>query len=155
MNTRLPSTVLVLLCASAAVAAEGVQAQSPAEPAPPAAADTFTYNPEGRRDPFVSLVARGSDRRGSTSRTGGALSDLAVDDLSIRGIVKTPSGLVAMIQAPDGKTHLARPGDRLLDGTVKSVALDGIVVLQEVHDPLSVVKEREVRKLLRGIEEGK
>jgi len=154
MRTWLPSALLAVVCGGVAALAALAAAQTPAEATAASAAETFTYKPDGRRDPFVSLVSRGSEGRG-TSQGGRTLTDLAVDDVSVRGIVKTPSGLVAMVQAPDGKTHLARPGDRLLDGTVKTVSLEGMVVLQEVRDPLSLVKEREVRKLLRGIEEGK
>jgi hypothetical protein len=37
----------------------------------------------------------------------------------------------------------------LFDGTVKAVTADAIVILQNVSDPLSLAKTREVRKLLR------
>jgi hypothetical protein len=30
-----------------------------------------------------------------------------------------------------------------------------LIVIQEVNDPLSLVKQREVRKLLRSLEDGK
>jgi Tfp pilus assembly protein PilP len=166
MNIRLPGIALLVLGSAMVLATAGIIAQAPApaaapqalpatEVAPAIAAETFTYNAEGRRDPFVSLVARNSagDRR--TSGSGEGLDNLAVDDLSVRGVVQTPQGLVAMVQAPDGRTYLARRHDHLLDGTVKAVTLQGLVILQEVSDPLSLVKEKEVQKLLRGIEEGK
>ena len=80
---------------------------------------------------------------------------LSVDELSVRGIVASPSGLVAMVQGPDKKTFLVRPNDKLLDGVVKSISAEGLVILQEVNDPLSLVKQKEVRKMLHGNEEGK
>ena len=46
------------------------------------------------------------------------------------------------------------PGDKLLDGTIQvDHARRGSIVVQEVNDPLSLVKQREVRKLLRSLEE--
>ena len=42
-----------------------------------------------------------------------------------------------------------------LDGTIKTVTLQGLIVIQEVKDPLSLVKQREVRKLLRSLEDAK
>ena len=44
---------------------------------------------------------------------------------------------------------------RLLDGVIRSVTPQGIVIMQEVNDPLSLVKQREVRKGLRTSEDGK
>lgn len=47
------------------------------------------------------------------------------------------------------------PGDKLLDGTIKAITPQGLVVVQEVNDPLSLVKQREIRKLLRSLEDAK
>ena len=137
----------------APAAPPAAQAQAPAPPPP---ADTFTYNPDGRRDPFVSLLTKGGERH--VPRPGQDLegvAGLAVDELTVRGIVTSPSGLVAMVQSPDKKTYLVRQNDKLLDGVVKSVTPEGLVILQEVNDPLSLVKQKEVRKMLHGNEEGK
>jgi Tfp pilus assembly protein PilP len=138
----------------------GAQASSPSDPNPPAAQprapETFIYKAEGRRDPFVSLVSRGTDRkyeRGGDRPAG--LAGLATDELSVRGILRSRNGLLAMVQSPDGKNHVLRVNNKLLDGTVKAVTTQGVIILQDVSDPLSVVKQREVRKLLRGAEEGK
>jgi hypothetical protein len=57
-----------------------------------------------------------------------------------------------MVQGPDGKTFLIRSGDKLADGQVRAVNAEGIVVVQEVNDPLSLVKQREVSKKLRSLE---
>ncbi len=36
-----------------------------------------------------------------------------------------------------------------MDGSIKSIAQDAVVFSQDVNDPLSLVKEREVRKTIR------
>jgi hypothetical protein len=48
-----------------------------------------------------------------------------------------------------------RPGDKLFDGTVRSISQNVLVILQQVNDPLSLEKQREVRKVLRQTDERK
>ena len=105
-------------------------------------------------DPFVSLVNRGSDTTSASSRPAG-LAGLMMHEIAVKGIVRSRGALVAMIAAPDTKTYLIRRGDRLFDAAVKAVTADAVVFVQQVNDPLSLVKQREVRKLLRMPEEGK
>ena len=134
--------------ASKAPAASGAVPQV----APP---QSYVYDPEGRRDPFIPLLNRGDQRGpGGLARPDG-LPGLMVGDVALKGIVFSRGGYWAMIQGPDTKTFIVRNGDRLFDGTVKAVTADAIVFVQQVNDPLSLVKQREVRKPLRPIEEGK
>ncbi len=127
-------------------------AQAPADAPPPV--EDYTYDPGGRRDPFLNLLASGADDSLRTERPEGA-AGLTTAELSVRGVVQTRGTLVAMVQGPDNRTYIVRAGDRLLDGTVKAVVPEGLVIVQEVNDPLSLVKEREVRRLLRSLEDGK
>ena len=73
----------------------------------------------------------------------------------LRGVMQSRNSYVALLSGPDGKTYPARVNDRLLDGVIRSVTPQGIVIMQEVNDPLSLVKQREVRKGLRTAEDGK
>ena len=141
-------------------------AQTPAQkpqPATPAAKPqaeaaapepAYIYQPEGRRDPFVSLLARGSDPTSAASRPSG-LPGLMINEIVVKGIVRDKSGFIGMIQGPDTKTHIVRAGDKLMDGTVKSITSDTVVFSQDVSDPLSLVKQREVRKAVRPVEGGR
>ena len=133
-----------------------------ATPAPPganaaAAADVsaaFTYELAGRRDPFLSLIGTGLEPVASAQRSTG-VDGLASGELSVRGVLKTEGAFIAMVQGPDNRTHLVREGDKLMDGFVKAVNAEGLVIIQDVKDPLSLVKQREVRRLLRSLEDGK
>jgi Tfp pilus assembly protein PilP len=78
-----------------------------------------------------------------------------VGEISVRGILQSRSALVAMIQGPDNKTYVIHQGDKFADGVVKSVTPQGLVVMQDITDPLSTQKQREVRKLLRSLEDAK
>jgi Tfp pilus assembly protein PilP len=125
----------------------------PAKPAPPPQ-EPFAYESGGRRDPFVSLLGTGSDPR-PVSRRGEGLTGLTVGEISVRGIVQNRGALVAMVQGPDKKTYLVHTGDKFVDGTVKTITQQGLVIVQEVNDPLSLVKQREIRKQLRSLEDAK
>jgi Tfp pilus assembly protein PilP len=128
------------------------QPQAPApQPAPPAA---FSYNPEGRRDPFISLANRGADGRSVANRPTG-LPGVLIDEVTVKGIIKDQSGLMALIQGGDSKIYRVRPGDRLMDGTVKAITPDAVVFSQDVNDPLVLQKQREIRKSLRPGEESR
>jgi type IV pilus assembly protein PilP len=134
--------------AQPAQAAKPATTQTPPPPPPPPA---YTYEPEGRRDPFVSLLARGSDPTSAASRPPG-LPGLLINEVIVKGIVRDRSGFIAMVQGPDTKTFIVRSGDKLMDGTVKSITADTVVFSQDVNDPLSLVKQREVRKAVRPTE---
>jgi Tfp pilus assembly protein PilP len=127
--------------------------QPPATP-PAEAAAPFTYNPEGRRDPFISLIGRGNDPKSTGARPPG-VPGLLINEVSVKGIVRNTSGFAALIQGPDNKTYVVKAGDRLMDGTVKSIVQDAVVFSQDVNDPLSLVKQKEIRKSLRSADGGR
>lgn len=114
----------------------------------------FTYNPEGRRDPFISLLGRGSNPKSQGVRPAG-VPGLLINEVSVKGIVRNSSGFVALIQGPDNKSYVVKAGDRLMDGTVKSIVQDAVVFSQDVNDPLSLVKQKEIKKPLRVVEGGR
>jgi Tfp pilus assembly protein PilP len=112
----------------------------------------FTYNPEGRRDPFVSLARRGADAGGGRASRPAGLAGLAVAEVTLRGTVRSREGFVAILQGADQRAYIVRPGDKMFDGTVRAVSQNDVVILQQVNDPLSLEKQREVRKVLRQAE---
>ena len=135
--------------AAPAAAAPAAQAEKP-----PVVPENYTYEPSGRRDPFLSLLGSGADAH-PVSKKGEGPAGMTVSEISVRGVMQSKSGLIAMVQGPDNKTYIVHPGDKLADGSIKSINAQGLVIEQAVNDPLSVVKQREVRKLLRGLEDSK
>jgi Tfp pilus assembly protein PilP len=130
------------------------QPAAPGATAPPApAAEPYSYDPAGRRDPFISLLARGIEPVQGRKVTG--LAGMLTGELMVRGILQSQGAHVALVAGPDGKTYTAHANDRLLDGIIRTVTPQGLVIMQEVNDPLSLVKQREVRKGLRAAEDGK
>jgi Tfp pilus assembly protein PilP len=136
------------------------QAAAPApaasQPAGQAAAApaAYSYDSQGRRDPFVSLLTRGNDPRSMANRPPGP-GGLLISEVTVKGIVRDRSGFIAMIQGGDTKTYMVRVGEKLMDGSVKSISSDVVVFSQDVNDPLSTIKQKEVRKSVRPIEDGR
>ena len=123
---------------------------TPATPVPALEPTGYTYDPSGRRDPFISLVRRTASALGtSASSRPAGIAGLSTEEIVIRGLVKGRNGWKAMVKAVDGRSYQLVAGDELLDGTVKMVTADGLIVLQNVNDPLSTARKREVKKLLR------
>lgn len=161
-------TLLVVLCAGVAWSAPATTGQAgtttaptanvPAQPAAPVdqpAAPLYTYNPDGRRDPFQSLTGTGGDSKSVPKPTAAGIAGIRVDELSVRGIMQSRERLVAMVQGPDNRTYLIHQGDKLADGMVKSITPQGLVLVQDVSDSRAKEKTREVRKLLRTPEDEK
>jgi Tfp pilus assembly protein PilP len=168
--TRLIRTIAAaLVCAS--MCAPGLSAQQkpeapkpadPARPTPttgtsaPASEPTppYSYNPEGRRDPFVSLLSRGSDSGSASNRPVG-LAGMPIAEVAVKGIIRDRTGYIAMVQGTAPKTFTIRSGDKLMDGTVKAITADSVVFSEDVNDPLSMVKQKEVRKTVRPADGGR
>ncbi len=142
--------------APAAPANASPKAVKPDLPSPP---PNYEYQPQGRRDPFVSLVNRGNEGKAATgavtAKRAEGLPGLLTSEITVRGIVLARGQYVAMVAGPDKKVYTVHAGDKLADGVIRSVTAAAVVILQEVNDPLSLEKQREVRKLLRGGEEVK
>jgi type IV pilus assembly protein PilP len=163
---------LLIVGLSAVPAWAGAQVAAPAVVAPPAAApvptppptpverapaDSYTYEPSGRRDPFLNLLGftEVQVQAVGVPRHVDGVGGLSVSETTVRGVMKSRGALIALVQGTDKKTFVVHQGDKLLDGTIMSVVPEGLVIMQPVNDPLSSVKQREVRKLLRSVEDGK
>jgi Tfp pilus assembly protein PilP len=140
--------------------AAGAPAQAPAPSAPaqvtpgtqappPPQGAGYSYDPSGRRDPFVSLTARGGEVAPAGARPAG-VPGLLVNEVTVKGVLKSSKGgFIALVQAPDNRTYIVKAGDKVFDGLVKTITQDTVVFSQDVNDPLSLVKQREVRKAIR------
>jgi type IV pilus assembly protein PilP len=123
-------------------------AKTPQVEAGKSAAPAYSYDPAGRRDPFISLVGRGADPQAQVVRPPG-LAGLLISEVMVKGVVRDRTGFLVMLRAPDNKTYTVRVGAKLLDGSVKAITQDRVIFSQDVNDPLSLVKQREVPKPVR------
>jgi Tfp pilus assembly protein PilP len=123
----------------------------------------FAYNSGGRRDPFVSLQRPVAADRGPKTRKPG-MEGFLIQEIALKGIVRTSGsgvgvagrpGHIAMFLGADGKSYFVTTGQRLYDGVITAVDATSVTFRQEVTDPLSPVKTREVRKSLYASEEAR
>jgi Tfp pilus assembly protein PilP len=110
----------------------------------PTTTDTYRYDPQGRRDPFRSLI--GPTPKLEPGQRPAGVPGFLIDELKLQGIFKTRQGLTAMVNGPDNKGHLLRTGDKVLDGEVLRITATAVVFRQEVNDPTRIERYREVVK---------
>jgi Tfp pilus assembly protein PilP len=110
----------------------------------PATGETYHYDPQGRRDPFRSLVGPAPKLQAGARPPGPA--GFLIDEMKLQGVIKTKQGPVGMINGPDNKGYLVHVGDKVLDGEVIRVTPSAVVFRQEVNDPTRIERYREVVK---------
>jgi Tfp pilus assembly protein PilP len=110
----------------------------------PATTDTYRYDPEGRRDPFRSLI--GPAPKHDTGQRPEGVPGFLIDEIKLQGVINTRHGLSGMISGPDNKGYLLRVGDKLFDGEVIRITRSSVVFRQEVNDPTRIERYREVVK---------
>jgi type IV pilus assembly protein PilP len=111
----------------------------------PGTGEQYRYDPQGRRDPFQSLIGP-APKLAPGQRPPGPPGFL-IDEIKLQGVVRTKQqGLVAMVNGPDNKGYLIRVGDKVLDGEVVRITPSSVVFRQEVNDPTRIERFREVVK---------
>ena len=113
----------------ATAASQAPTARQEASRAPEAATGGVAV---GGRDPFARPPAP-DPRRPVEVRPSG-LSGLAVDEAVLRGVVSSREGRLAVLEGPDARAYVVRPGDRLHDGRVQEVTGDGVLLLRDAAD---------------------
>jgi len=125
---------------------------APKKPAKSAAPTAGAAAPEegevklSRRDPFESLVARqkAAADLGKTLPPGKA--GLQVSTLRLDGIVRAPNGMIAVVTNPQARTYFLREGDKLYDGDVEKISMEGVSFHEEGKDAFGKPVERQVNK---------
>jgi Tfp pilus assembly protein PilP len=143
--------VAALMTLAPVVSAQSTtSAPSPAiGPAPSVEPQGYAYKSEGRRDPFVNLTRRGTEAKAAPVNRAAGLAGMPASEISLRGVVISGDQLLGIVHAPDNKSYIVRPGQKLLDGTIRSIGPDSMVIVQRVTDPLGAETQRELRKVLR------
>jgi hypothetical protein len=108
------------------------------------------YDEGGRRDPFASLIvakrvaSQNSGADGSRARTG--LGNVALADVSVRGVIRSGSTIFAILEAANKQSFTVRPKDRLLDAIVLSIDADGVTFA----DQTAGMTPSQVKKTMRA-----
>ena len=107
----------------------------------PAAAESEIK--QARRDPFESLIGR--QNKAPANLPPGKLG-LQVSTLRLDGIVRSPNGMIAVVSNPQARTYFLREGDRLYDGSVEKISMDGVSFHEEGKDAFGKPVEHQVNK---------
>jgi type IV pilus assembly protein PilP len=110
----------------------------------PTSGEAYRYDPQGRRDPFQSLVGPAPKIQAGQRPAG--VPGFLIDEMKLQGVVRTSQGLVGMVNGPDNKGYLVHVGDKVLDGEVIRITPSAVVFRQEVNDPTRIERYREVVK---------
>lgn len=110
----------------------------------PTTTDAYRYDPQGRRDPFRSLI--GPTPKLEPGQRPAGVPGFLIDEMKLQGIFRTRAGMTAMINGPDNKGYTIKVGDKVLDGEVVRITPTSVVFRQEVNDPTRIERYREVVK---------
>lgn len=102
--------------------------------------DSYTYDPQGRRDPFRSLIGRSRGLR------GGGVGSFLVEEIDVQGIVRTRDGYIAMITGPDNNGYSLRVGDKVFDGEIVRITPNAVVFRQETREVVRELAPRGARQ---------
>ncbi|MDY0226756.1 type IV pilus assembly protein PilP [Desulfomicrobium apsheronum] len=151
-------TALFLLCAPV-FAAEG-QTDASGQEFPDWITSQYPpYDAKGKIDPFVSFVKireyelmQAAKKAKIEKKAATPLETVDVRSLKLIGIINKVGGnSMAMVELPDGKGYLIRPGMTigLYDGVVTSIGNEVLVVEEDVIDVFGEAKKRIINLRLR------
>ncbi|MEO5658023.1 MAG: pilus assembly protein PilP [Nitrospiria bacterium] len=136
-----------------AVAAARAVTPTVPDPAVSVPAETYTYNPAGRRDPFRSLVVAGAKKNIEFLPP---LQRREVSELKFVAVVWGELGTYGLLEMPDGKGYAVKVGTRVgpNQGLVRRITAKDLTVLERYVDFFGETRTREVVLELRTREEG-
>jgi Tfp pilus assembly protein PilP len=123
--------------------AQPVAVEDKKNPVEPKKEETKAYSANGRRDPFISPVVNRT-MTGSGCSTGKKC--LAIDQINLQGVVKSESGMIAVVVNALNKAYFLRENDPVFNGYVVRITGDSIIFKETMQDKMGKPFEREVTK---------
>ena len=134
---------------------EATHAIKPGETQPEA--ETYVYDPKGRRDPFLSIVTASKKEREDERKRKGLKPSEAFDvaEIKVIAIAWDKNRHFAMIQFPDKKYFTVREGTTLgiYGGKVIKIDKDGMVIREHIKDYKGEIHPKDTTLRLRKEEE--
>src|SRR5262249_44148204 len=98
----------------------------------------------GKRDPFVSEVVERNTFAPDNCGTGKRC--LVIDQMVLRGVVRTASGMIAVVANASNKAYFLKEKDPVFNGVVVKITGDSVVFKERTVDNVGHVGSREVVK---------
>jgi len=129
------------------------QAGAGTEPVVPVGREGYVYLPEGRRDPFLSILrdSTGADSAKKSDEINlPPLQRVTVAECTVIGIVWGGFGYTAMVQTPDGRGYVVQRGARIgsNNGVVSAITEKAVIVEERFTDIYGKKQVREYAKPL-------
>lgn len=99
-----------------------------------------------KRDPFRPLVGKASPGSGVPENLPPGKAGLVVATTRIDGTAQSTNGMIAVVSNPQQRVYFLRQGDRVYDGEVERITLDGVVFREISKDAFGKPVERIVTK---------
>jgi hypothetical protein len=104
-----------------------------------------TINAVGRRDPFVSpVINMGAVGSGCSS----GKRCLAIDQIALKGVVRSETGMIAVVVNAMDKAYFLRENDPVFNGYVTKITGDSIVFKETFKDKLGKPLTRDITKTI-------
>ncbi len=99
-----------------------------------------------RRDPFLNPVKMRNDAMAKTVACTTGARCLMIDQVTLKGVVKTVQGMIAMVENSARKQYNLREKDPVYNGFVLKITGDSVVFKENATDPSGRPMTREVVK---------
>jgi hypothetical protein len=97
----------------------------------------------GKRDPFAPLI---NDKKDSGQHLPPGKAGLVIATVRVDGAVRSGNAMIAVVSNPEQSVYFIREGDRLYDGDVEKIGLDGVTFKENSKDAFGKPVERMVTK---------
>jgi hypothetical protein len=101
-----------------------------------------------KRDPFDALLTKARASSAPPENLPPGKAGLIVDTLRIDGIVRSAGGMIAIVSNSQQRVYFLREGDKLYDGSVEKITLDGITFHEIGKDAFGKPLEHTVTRRL-------
>ena len=135
--------------------AEAPKAQpSKAQPAKSAPVAQTAMPGSRRRDPFEPLIQARPRGAGPVEETSECKNrapgkpGLVISQIQLSGVVQMQSGMIAVVGTRENRVYFLREGDRLCNGDVERITLEGVAFRERGRDAFNNPLERVVMKRL-------
>lgn len=100
----------------------------------------------GKRDPFVSPISKATGSVGPASNCSSGKRCLVIDQLVLRGVVRTATGMIAVVANSLNKAYFLHENDPVFNGYVVRITGDSVVFKENTVDRIGHRGTREVVK---------
>jgi len=119
--------------------------QATAPTAAPVEEAPASSNPVNKRDPFAALINNKKEESAGMHLPPGK-AGLVIATVRVDGTVRSGAGMIAVVSNPANSVYFIREGDRLYDGEVEKIGLDGVTFRENSKDAFGHPIERTVTK---------